>query len=108
MAIKKKLSESVSYLNSLSFDNRLLSSIQARYISQVRFVILLIASIILLGIVSFTQLPRRLNPEIKIPIVTVITALPGGTPEDIESLITIPLEDEPVSYTHLDVYKRQP
>ena len=94
MAIKKKLSESVSYLNSLSFDNRLLSSIQARYISQVRFVILLIASIILLGIVSFTQLPRRLNPEIKIPIVTVITALPGGTPEDIESLITIPLEDE--------------
>lgn len=94
MAIKKKLSESVSYLNSLSFDNRLLSSFQARYISQVRFVILFIFSIILLGIVSFTQLPRRLNPEIKIPIVTVITALPGGTPEDIESLITIPLEDE--------------
>lgn len=94
MVIKKKISESVSYLNSLSFDNRLLSSIQARYISQVRFVILLILSIVLLGIVSFVKLPRRLNPEIKIPIVTVITALPGGTPEDIESLITIPLEDE--------------
>jgi multidrug efflux pump subunit AcrB len=94
MAIKKKLAESVSYLNSLKFDTKLYSSIQARYISQIRFVILLIVSICLLGIVSFIQLPRRLNPEIKIPIVTVITALPGGTPEDIESLITIPLEDE--------------
>lgn len=94
MAIKKKISESVSYLNSLKFDTKLYSSIQARYISQVRFVILLIVSICLLGIVSFIQLPRRLNPEIKIPIVNVITALPGGTPEDIESLITIPLEDE--------------
>lgn len=94
MPIKKKISESVSYLNSLTFDAKLFSSFQARYIAQVRFVILLIISIILLGAVSFIQLPRRLNPEIKIPIVTVITALPGGTPEDIESLITIPLEDE--------------
>ena len=73
---KEKYPRSVSYLNSLSFDNRLLSNIQARYISQVRFVILLILSIVLLGIVSFVKLPRRLNPEIKIPIVTVITALP--------------------------------
>ncbi len=94
MPIKKKISESVSYLNSLKFDTKLLSTFQARYIAQVRFVILLILSICLLGIVSFIQLPRRLNPEIKIPIVTVVTALPGGTPEDIESLITIPLEDE--------------
>ncbi len=94
MPIKKKISESVSYLNSLSFDTKLFSSFQARYIAQVRFVILFILSICLLGTVSFFQLPRRLNPEIKIPIVTVVTALPGGTPEDIESLITIPLEDE--------------
>jgi len=94
MAIKKKIVESVSYLNSLTFDTKLFSTFQAKYIAQVRFVILLILSISLLGIVSFLQLPRRLNPEIKIPIVTIITALPGGTPEDIESLITVPLEDK--------------
>lgn len=102
MAIKKKIIESVSYLNSLAFDTKLFSSIQARYIAQVRFVILLIISICLLGVVSFFQLPRRLNPEIKIPIVTVVTALPGGTPEDIESLITIPFEDKLNSIKGID------
>ena len=102
MSIKKKVSESVSYLNSLSFDRNLLNSLQARYISQTRFVVLLIVSICLLGITSFFQLPRRLNPEIKIPIVTVVTALPGGTPEDIESLITIPIEDKLKSVKGID------
>ena len=93
MPIKKKPSESVSYLNSLKFDSSLLSSFQARYISQIRFVILIILSIVLLGSVSFINLPRRLNPEIKIPIVTIVTTLPGGSPQDIESLVTVPLED---------------
>ncbi len=102
MSITQKVTESVSYLNSLTFDKKLYGSIQARYISQVRFVILLIASICLIGAVSFMQLPRRLNPEIKIPIVTVVTALPGGTPEDIESLITVPLEDELTSIKGTD------
>lgn len=102
MPIKKKITESVSYLNSLKFDSKLYSSIQGRYVSQVRFVILLIATICLLGAVSFIQLPRRLNPEIKIPIVNIFTTLPGGTPEDIESLVTIPLEDELTSIKGTD------
>lgn len=45
------------------------------------------------GITSYTALPRRLNPEIKIPIVLVSTVLPGANPTDIESLISIPIED---------------
>lgn len=83
-----------SYLSSLSFDTSLLRSFQARYLSNLRFVVLLIVSIVVLGTFSFIQIPRRLNPEIKIPIVTIVTALPGATPNDIESLVTIPIEDK--------------
>ena len=36
---------------------------------------------------------RRLNPEVKIPFVSVLTTLPGANPEDVETLVTIPIED---------------
>lgn len=84
----------VSYLSSVKFDPKLWNSIQAKYIVNFRLVLLLIVSIIAIGIVSFFEIPRRLNPEIKIPIVVVTTVLPGATPSDIESLVTVPLEDK--------------
>ncbi len=38
-----------------------------------------------------------LNPEIKIPIVIISTILPGANPQDVESLLTIPIEDSVAS-----------
>ncbi len=84
----------ISYLSQLKFEPSLWKSFQARYLTQIRLVILLIISIIALGTFAFLTIPRRLNPEIKIPIVVVNTILPGAGPEDIESLVTIPLEDK--------------
>ena len=49
--------------------------------------------IIVTGVYSFINLPRRLNPEIDIPIVAVSTVLPGANATDVESLVTDPLED---------------
>jgi len=89
----KELS-SKSYLERLRFDPKLNSSWVARYIGNIRIVLLLVLTIVVLGIASYLDLPRRLNPEIKIPIITVFTFLPGASPEDIESLVTIPLENE--------------
>jgi multidrug efflux pump subunit AcrB len=86
--------EVVSYLSRIRFDPKLLSSSVAKYISNIRIVILLVITIFLLGLVNYFQLPRRLNPEIKIPIVSVFTLLPGASPEDIETLVTVPLENE--------------
>ena len=83
-----------SYLERLKFDPKLNNSWVARYIGNIRIVLLLVLTIVALGIASYLDLPRRLNPEIKIPIITVITILPGASPEDIESLVTIPLENE--------------
>nr|MBA3724623.1 efflux RND transporter permease subunit [Candidatus Levybacteria bacterium] len=36
---------------------------------------------------------RVLNPAINIPIVSIATTLPGASPDDIESLVTVPIED---------------
>ena len=63
------------------------------YLANIRLVALIIIGIILVGAFSYTNLPRRLNPEVNIPFVIVNTILPGANPDDIERLITIPLED---------------
>ncbi len=57
-------------------------------------VLLLTVCILLLGTVSYLNLPRENNPDVKIPLVTVTTPYPGVSPRDIETLVTIPLENE--------------
>ena len=58
-----------------------------------RLFILLLFLVITLGINAFLTLPRDLNPQVKIPIVLVSTILPGAGPSDVESLVTVPIED---------------
>jgi HAE1 family hydrophobic/amphiphilic exporter-1 len=83
-----------SYLERIKFDPKLLKGFVPSWIGNIRIVILLVITIFFLGIISYQSIPRRLNPEIKIPIVTVMTVLPGASPEDVESLLTIPLETQ--------------
>ncbi len=89
-----QLSADQSYLQRLQFPQELWNNPIAPYLMNLRFVFLLLLTIVALGLFSYRSLPRRLNPEVEIPIVTVVTALPGATPEDVESLVTIPLETE--------------
>lgn len=91
-----------SYLTSLVFDSKLYQSLQAKYLKNIRLPILLILTIIIVGVAALMAIPRRLNPEIKIPIVVVNTALPGAGPDDVEQLITIPLERKLASVDGLD------
>ncbi len=83
-----------SYLEKIKFDPKLWAAPFAKYLTNIRLVILLTVTIAVLGLYGYYNLPKRLNPEIKIPIVNVLTILPGAAPEDVESLITIPLENE--------------
>ncbi|MCL5970046.1 MAG: efflux RND transporter permease subunit, partial [Patescibacteria group bacterium] len=87
------MANKTSYLRQLRFDEKLRNTIVAKYISNPRLVILLVLVIVFTGIFSFINIPKVLNPDVKIPIVIVSTALPGAGPQDIESLVTIPLED---------------
>lgn len=77
----------------LKFDRALTNSYIARYLKNPRLVVLLLLSVIILGINAFSSLPRDLNPQIKIPIVLVTAILPGANPQDVESQVTVHLED---------------
>ncbi|MFC1790099.1 efflux RND transporter permease subunit [Patescibacteria group bacterium] len=90
---KKKLSQN-SYLGQLSFSPQSKSSLAGLFLKNIRLSLILVSAIILLGSISFFSIPRTLNPEVKIPLVVVSTVLPGAGPREIESLVTIPLEEK--------------
>src|SRR6201999_757522 len=50
------------------------------------------AAILLVGIVSYTQLPVSALPEVDYPTIQVLTFYPGASPEVVASAITAPLE----------------
>ena len=62
-------------------------------IKQPVFVTMLIVAILVLGIVSYGRLGVDLFPDINYPIIVVITAYPGAGPEEVETLISQPIEE---------------
>jgi len=82
-----------SFFDRLTFDPRLNTTFIARYFSNVRTIILIVLTLTGAGLATFFSLPKELNPNIQIPIIFVSTPFPGAGPEDVESLVTIPLED---------------
>lgn len=91
-----------SYMSRLKFDPKLLGGWISQYLNNIRIVVLLVLTILLMGTVSYFSLPKRLNPEVEIPIVNVVTILPGASPEDVESLVTVPIENKLRSVEGLD------
>ncbi|MCA9583431.1 MAG: efflux RND transporter permease subunit, partial [Myxococcales bacterium] len=57
-------------------------------------VYLVVSCIAIFGISTYAELPRESFPDIDIPTVMVSTPYIGVAPEDIENLVTIPLENE--------------
>ena len=53
---------------------------------------LLMAAILLVGIVAFTQLPVSALPEVDYPTIQVLTFYPGASPDVVATTITAPLE----------------
>lgn len=51
-------------------------------------------SIFVLAMYSFTRLGIDMMPEIEPPVITVISAYPGASPEDVEIKVTEPLENQ--------------
>ena len=48
---------------------------------------------VVIGVFSYVRLPIDLMPEIEFPYVSVITVYPGAGPEEIETLVSKPIED---------------
>ncbi|MCB9778279.1 MAG: efflux RND transporter permease subunit [Alphaproteobacteria bacterium] len=57
-------------------------------------VLLLVVSIFAFGMISYRDLPRESFPDVEIPVVLVSTVYVGVSPEDVETLITFPIENE--------------
>ncbi|MGB9147247.1 MAG: efflux RND transporter permease subunit [Acidobacteriaceae bacterium] len=55
---------------------------------------LLMAAILLVGIVAYTQLPISALPEVDYPTIQVLTFYPGASPDVTATTITAPLERE--------------
>ncbi|MEN8190704.1 MAG: efflux RND transporter permease subunit, partial [Thermodesulfobacteriota bacterium] len=47
---------------------------------------------LLLGFMAITMLPREEEPQIKVPMIDVMVAMPGATPKEVEQRVTIPME----------------
>ncbi|MBI5324982.1 MAG: efflux RND transporter permease subunit [Ignavibacteriae bacterium] len=62
-------------------------------------VYILAISIIIMGFVSYVNLPKEQFPDIVIPTIVVQTIYPGTTPSDIEMLITRQIEKQLKSVT---------
>lgn len=56
--------------------------------------VLLALAIFAFGSLSYSTLPREAAPDVKIPVVMVTTPYIGVAPADIESIVTIPMENE--------------
>ncbi len=58
------------------------------------FTVMLMVALLAFGILGYQTLPINLLPSLDIPIVTVITILPGASPEVVESDVTDVIERE--------------
>ncbi len=57
------------------------------------FATMFILSFVVLGIVSMTRLGVDLFPDVSFPYVNIATVHPGASPEEVETLVTKPIED---------------
>ena len=54
---------------------------------------ILFSVVLVMGTLSYLQMPREQDPEINFNFVNIQTVLPGATASDVEQLVTGPLED---------------
>ncbi|MCY4402734.1 MAG: efflux RND transporter permease subunit [Candidatus Poribacteria bacterium] len=57
------------------------------------FANMLMILIIIFGLYAWITLPRELTPEIALQTATVTTLYPGASPEEVEKLVSAPIED---------------
>ncbi|MGI4790784.1 MAG: efflux RND transporter permease subunit [Janthinobacterium lividum] len=62
-------------------------------ISRPVVILMMVAAFLVLGIIAYFKLPAELNPQVDFPRVTVRTTYAGTNPQEMETLVTKPIED---------------
>ena len=63
--------------------------------------LMVIVSLVVLGIISYTRLPLMFLPDTSFPMLNVNVSYPSSSPDEVERLITYPLEDAMGTLSHL-------
>ncbi len=63
-------------------------------IKRPTFITCIIILMVSIGLISMNKLGVDLFPDVTLPIVTVTTVYPGSAPNEVETLVSRPLEDE--------------
>ena len=66
------------------------------------FATMLVLVFVVLGLFSYSKLGIDLFPKVDLPTVTVQTRLPGGSPEELESQVTKPIEEAINTISNID------
>jgi len=59
-------------------------------------------AIALLGLMAWFKLPKQLFPDTEIPIITVSTVYPGAGPDEVERLVSKPIEETVATISRVD------
>lgn len=79
-------------------------SIWEFFVENPKLTNIIVGAIVLLGFVSIIQIPKESNPEVNVPIGVVSTTLVGASADDVEQLITDPIEAKLKSLDNLDSF----
>ncbi len=63
-------------------------------IYNAQFTITIVLLMVIVGVVSYLQMPRSEDPQFDLPITLIEVIYPGASPQDIETLVVNPLEQE--------------
>jgi heavy metal efflux system protein len=69
------------------------------------FIIVLVGFLIVGGVLSFQRMPVDAYPDLSPPLVDIITQWPGHAAEEVERLITVPIEIEMNGMPNLDTMR---
>ena len=65
-------------------------------------VVVAVVLVLILGFVSFTSMKTDLLPDMNLPYAIVYTTYPGASPEEVETVVTRPVEQAMATISNVD------
>lgn len=90
----EKVKPSHEDIPELSLPKNLFGKWSGFFVDRYRIVFLLILAVLIVGITSYFELPRELQPEVTLPYGMVTTIYTGAAPDEVESLVTNKIESK--------------
>ena len=78
-----------------------LSKLTEFSVKRWQFTVLLFLMFAALGVSSWIAIPRAEDPDFPVPIFTTVAVYPGASPEDMEQLVTDPIEKQIKTLTNI-------